>query len=115
MSQTIIKEKDDYFTVRLTGNYTGGRETDELRDILKDISQKEKNKVMIDLQEVEHIVSPILGIFLSANANFSQNNGKMVLLNPNTYLSDMFKITKLADVISIVYSIHDAKQELGIA
>lgn len=114
MAQTIIKEKENYFEIILTGSYTGGLETDELRDQLKKIATGEKNKVVINLLEVEFLASPTLGVFLSANANFQKSNGKMILLNPNTYLADMFKFTRLSDVVGVCYSIKEAKEEMGL-
>jgi anti-anti-sigma factor len=115
MAQTIIKEKDNYFEILLTGSYTGGLETDELRGLLKKIAAGDKNKVVINLLEVEFLASPALGVFLSANAHFQGNGGRMILLNPNTYLADMFKFTRLSDVVTVSYSIKDAKDELGLA
>ncbi len=114
MAQTIIKEKESYYEIILTGSYTGGPETEELRDQLKRIAASEKNKIVIDLLEVEFLASPALGVFLSANANFRKYDGKMALLNPNTYLADMFKFTRLSDVVSVCFSIKDAKAELGV-
>ena len=112
MSQIKLIEKDDHFVVRLTGNFTGGVESAELKQTLSDIAVNPKNKVYIDLQEVEYITSTIIGTFLSINSKFRETKGKMVFFSPNAYISELFDLTKLSEVIPTCYSLTDLEEIL---
>jgi anti-sigma B factor antagonist len=80
----------------LRGNYVGGDETDELRDIIKKVSESGNLKLVIDLGEVSYLNSSALGVLIAAHANYTKRGGKVMLCQLNKNLENLFVITKLS-------------------
>lgn len=78
------------------GNFVGGDETDELRETIKNYSELENKKLIIDLGDVLYLNSTALGVLISAHANYSKREGKIKLCQLNKNLENLFVITKLA-------------------
>ena len=78
------------------GNFVGGDETDELRDSIKKYSDIGNKKLIIDLGGVMYLNSTALGVLISAHANYTKREGKVVLCQLNKNLENLFVITKLA-------------------
>lgn len=78
------------------GNFVGGDETDELRDLIKKYSELTNKKLVIDLGDVLYLNSTALGVLISAHANYSKREGKIKLCQLNKNLENLFVITKLA-------------------
>lgn len=82
--------------LELKGNYVGGDETDELRDIIKKNSEAGNTKLIIDLGEVSYLNSSALGVLIAAHANYAKRGGKIKLCQLNKNLENLFVITKLS-------------------
>ncbi len=78
------------------GNFVGGDETDELRDIIKKYADEGNTKLVIDLGNVLYLNSTALGVLISAHSNYSKREGKIRLCQLNKNLENLFVITKLA-------------------
>ncbi|MBC8490912.1 STAS domain-containing protein [Bacteroidota bacterium] len=78
------------------GNFVGGEETDDLRDTIKNLSEGDNKKLVIDLSDVLYLNSTALGVLISAHANYTKREGKIKLSNLNKNLENLFVITKLA-------------------
>jgi len=89
------------------GNFVGGDETDELRDIVKQYSDKGNTKLVIDLGGVLYLNSTALGVLISAHANYAKRSGKIVLCQLNKNLENLFVITKL----SLIFDSYPNKEE----
>lgn len=114
MADIIEKRKEGFVLLHLDGDFTGGDETDELKSKLIELAQIKGNKLLVDLSGVSYLSTIALGAFLTANKRLNENNCKLVLCNPNTYLKDIFRTTKLSTVISIADSFNDGKDILGV-
>ena len=108
MSQIKIEEKSGYTLLSLKGQFIGGDETDKLRDALVEIAQQKKNKLVIDLAKATYLNSTALGVLISAHANFVKREGKIILSNVNKSIRNIFVITKLSLVFSIVETLDEA-------
>jgi anti-sigma B factor antagonist len=89
------------------GNFVGGDETDELRDTVKQYSDKGNTKLVIDLGGVLYLNSTALGVLISAHANYAKRSGKIVLCQLNKNLENLFVITKL----SLIFDSYPNKEE----
>jgi len=78
------------------GNYTGGDETDELRDKIKQLSEAGNLKLVIDLGEVSYLNSSALGVLIAAHANYAKRGGEIKLCQLNKNIENLFVITKLS-------------------
>ncbi|TAL69704.1 MAG: anti-sigma factor antagonist [Bacteroidetes bacterium] len=108
MSQIKIEEKTNGVVLSLKGQFIGGEETDKLRDALVGIAQQKKNKLVIDLAKATYLNSTALGVLISAHANFVKREGKIVLCNVNKSIQNIFVITKLSLVFTIVETLDEA-------
>ena len=89
------------------GNYVGGDETDELRDTIKNLSEKGNKNLVIDLGKVTYLNSTALGVLISAHANYSKREGRVKLCQLNKNLENLFVITKLA----LIFDSYSSQEE----
>ena len=108
MSQIKIEEQIGGVVLTLKGQFIGGDETDKLRETLKDISQKQMNNLIINLDKVTYLNSTALGVLISAHANFVKRNGRIILCCISKSLENIFVITKLTLVFTICDTFEDA-------
>lgn len=112
MSQIKIDEQIGGTVIHLKGQFVGGEETDELRDTLKSISDSQKNKLIIDLNDTTYLNSTALGVLISAHANFVKRDGKIILCNISKSIENIFVITKLTMVFTITETLEQAINKL---
>ena len=104
-----MEKKDGYSILSLEGDFVGGDEINELRDTLKDFAKiPPHNKLVVDLHLVSYLNSTALGVFLSANAVFEKNDGKLLLCASSSYLDNIFAITKLTLIFPLYKTVEDA-------
>lgn len=110
MSQIKIEEKSSGIILSLKGQFIGGDETDKLREALVGIAQQKKNNLVIDLAKTTYLNSTALGVLISAHANFVKREGKIILCNVNKSIQNIFVITKLSLVFTIVETLDEANK-----
>lgn len=108
MSQVKYEEQIGGTVLHLKGQFIGGDETDQLRNTLKEISEQNKNKLIIDLDKVTYLNSTALGVLIAAHANFAKREGKVVLCNVGKSIENLFVITKLTLVFPIAADLEEA-------
>jgi anti-sigma B factor antagonist len=108
MSQIKTEEIKDGVVLTLKGQFIGGEETDKLRDALVGIAQQKKNNLVIDLAKTTYLNSTALGVLISAHANFVKREGRIILCNINKSIQNIFVITKLSLVFTIVETLDEA-------
>jgi anti-sigma B factor antagonist len=108
MSQIKIEEQIGGTILSLKGQFTGGEETDQLKENLTNIAQQMKNKLIVDMEKVTYLNSTALGVLISAHANFVKRGGKIVLCNLGKSVENLFVITKLTLVFPICQTIQEA-------
>jgi len=113
MAQIKLTEQIGGGVLHLKGQFVGGEETDQLRDVLKEVSERSQNHLIIDLKDVTYLNSTALGVLISSHASFTKKNGKIILCNVSKSLENIFVITKLTLVFNITDSLEDAINELN--
>lgn len=68
------------------------------------------NKVILGLENVEHVDSSGVGWLLSNNRQFGQGGGKLVLHSLPPSVKNVFGMLKLGEVLSLANSEDDAKE-----
>ena len=91
-------------------NLIGGDETDELRQVIKELVEAGNRCLVVNFREVEFITSMGLGVFAEANATYRNRNGEVRLCQLGTRVNSIFVITKL-----IMLFDHHANEEEAIA
>lgn len=107
MSQVKLEEQIGGVILTLKGQFVGGDETDELRNTIKAVSEKESKHLIIDMDKVTYLNSTALGVLISAHAHYAKKSGKIVLCNVGKSIENLFVITKL----TLVFPIFDTKEE----
>ncbi|NLO19925.1 MAG: STAS domain-containing protein [Ignavibacteria bacterium] len=113
MSQVKLEEQIGGAIIHLKGQFVGGEETDTLRTTLAEVAQKNKNKLIINLEKTTYLNSTALGVLISAHANFAKRNGQVVLCNVSKSIENIFVITKLTLVFPIFGTLEEAVKSIS--
>jgi anti-anti-sigma factor len=104
------RQVGNIFIVTPKGYLTGGKETDELEQAIKQLSEADAKNLVINLAEAQHLNSTALGVLISAHSNFVRRGGQMKLCSVDKRIENIFVITKL----SLVFDVY-ANEGLAIA
>lgn len=80
-----------------------------LREELEKLLEKDKPKIIIDLEGVPGMDCTGLGVLVSLQVSVSQKEGRFVLLNPSKGMMNLFAITKLYELADIYESLEEAQ------
>ncbi len=72
-----------------------------LKERIKEIFEKEKNSVHLNLTEVEFINSSGLGALVSIMKEVRLRKGRLTLSNLANYVQEIFEITQLSQIFEI--------------
>ncbi len=108
MANITLEKQIGGWVVHLSGQFIGGKETDELRDKLKELATENAQAVIIDMQKVTYLNSTALGVLISAHASFTKKGIKTILANVAKSIENLFVITKLTLVFPIYESLEEA-------
>ena len=87
--------------VDLSGRITLGEGSVVLRDTIRDLVSKGKNKILLNLADVTYIDSSGIGELVSAFTTVRNQNGELKLLKLTKKVHDLLQITKLYTVFDI--------------
>lgn len=92
--------------LKLSGRIT----YDDIEEYKRDIKSKivESQGYVIDLSKVEQIDSTGLGLLVNVAKNFIYNKNKMVVLNSDDWINELFKISKLNTIFPVCTTMEDA-------
>ncbi len=114
MSKIKVEQQIGGYVVKLSGDFIGGDETDELRDTLKKLAESKKKVIILDLSKATYMNSTALGVLISAHATITKKGGKIVLCGLDKSLENLFVITKLTTVFPIYSSVSEAIENLEL-
>jgi anti-sigma B factor antagonist len=87
--------------VDLSGRITLGEGSVVLRDTVRDLVGKGKNKILLNLADVTYIDSSGIGELVSAFTTVRNQSGELKLLKLTKKVHDLLQITKLYTVFDI--------------
>lgn len=87
--------------VSLRGQFIGGKETDELRQLLTELIEAGHTMIILDMANVSYVNSTALGVLIAAHTKVAKQGGKIVLSGLSKSLENIFVITKLSMVFDI--------------
>ena len=94
--------------VDLSGRITLGEGSVVLRDTIRDLVSKGKNKILLNLADVTYIDSSGIGELVSAFTTVRNQSGELKLLKLTKKVHDLLQITKL-------YTVFDIKDDEAVA
>jgi anti-sigma B factor antagonist len=94
--------------VDLSGRITLGEGSVVLRDTIRDLVSKGKNKILLNLADVTYIDRSGIGELVSAFTTVRNQGGELKLLKLTKKVHDLLQITKL-------YTVFDIKDDEAVA
>jgi len=107
MNSQVI-ERDDVVVIALSGKIMGGPEAGEINELINNLIDNDKKKIIIDLENVGWMNSSGLGILIGAVTTLKNNNGKLIIVNVSDRIANLLKITKLSGVFDIEQDVDNA-------
>lgn len=104
------RQVGDIVVLAPKGYLTGGDETDELEQAIKQLGEAGNKSLVINLSETQHLNSTALGVLISAHASYTRRGGQMKLCAVDKRIENIFVITKL----SLVFDVY-ATEEQAVA
>lgn len=107
-----IEEKidGDIVILSLSGNMIDP-ETFAVAEKVKNFTLHDKHKVIIDLKNVKMMNSCYgLGVIMACWGSLSRVGGKLRIINPSPKISNLFKITRLNQILDIRESSLDPRE-----
>jgi anti-sigma B factor antagonist len=95
------RQVDAVTIVDLSGRITLGEGSVVLRDTIRDLVSKGRNKILLNLGNVTYIDSSGIGELVSAFTTVRNQGGELKLLNLTKKVHDLLQITKLYTVFDI--------------
>ncbi len=99
--------------ITLRGQFIGGKETDELRSVLTEVTQSGTSVIVLDMADVTYLNSTALGVLIAAHSSISKRGGKIVLCGLSKSLENIFVITKLSMIFEIYSDLQTALDSLS--
>ena len=86
----------------------GGTETSELEKTIGSLIQTDNRKLLVDLTQVDALTTRGLAVLVSTHVNYDKRGGQFVLCNPSKGVRNVFRITKIGEVLAIRETLDDA-------
>ena len=103
-----VTEKKGLVVLALSGKIMGGPEATEINDVINRLIDEKKNKIVIDLKNVEWMNSSGLGILIGAVTLLKNNQGGLRLIQVPDKIQALLKSTKLNTVFEISNTFEEA-------
>ncbi len=108
MALTInLQDKEGVTILVLSGKLICGEGCDTFSKQIEDLLQKNKNKIILNLEEVNFCDSSGLGYLIKDLNATREQGGDLKLLKPSQKVQDLLDLTKL----STVFDIHSTEDE----
>lgn len=102
------KELHGVTVIKMEGSMLGGPEASELNNALHKLIDAKKKKIVVDLSEVTLMNSSGLGMLIGGVTTMRNANGDLKIAGANEKVSQVFKITKVNNVIELHDSVKSA-------
>jgi anti-sigma B factor antagonist len=95
------RQVEDVAVIDVSGRITLGEETSALRKAVRDLIDKGKKKIVLNLAEVSYIDSSGVGELVSGYTAVRNAGGELKLLNLTKKVHDLLQVTKLYTIFDI--------------
>ncbi len=90
------------------GWLVGGRETEQLKEVVCGFLAEGNRRLVVDLSEVVMANSLAVGAFVGCWQQYRDRAGRVVLCGLNRRLGGIFRVTRLAQVFEVHETLADA-------
>jgi anti-sigma B factor antagonist len=99
--QTAIRQVGGVTVLDISGRITVGEGNVVLREIVRDLAEKGKKAIVLNLGEVQYIDSSGIGELVKAHTTIRTQGGQLKLTNLNKRVHDLLEMTRLSTVFDI--------------
>jgi anti-sigma B factor antagonist len=99
--QTATRPVGGVTIVDISGRITVGEGNIALREIVRDLAEKGKKAIVLNLGEVQYIDSSGIGELVKAHTTIRNQGGQLKLTNLNKRIQDLLEMTRLSAVFDI--------------
>lgn len=99
--KTSDREVNGVTILDLAGRIVLGDGSEALRTTLKELAIAGKKKVLLNLADVTYLDSSGLGALVSGYSTITGQQGQVKLVNLNTKVHDLLRVTKLLTVFEV--------------
>ena len=92
---------DNAVLVKISGKI-GTEESGILKKELSKIIDEKEENIILDVNKSEYICSMGLGVILNIYKSLSGKNKKLIIINTNPEIDEIFTTTKMTEILSIV-------------
>ena len=90
----------DVSVVKVRGRLVDGQPADSFREILTDLLDDDKAKIVLQVDELSWLDSTAIGILVSLHGEASRGGGKILLLGASERIRRLFDLTRLTPFFS---------------
>ncbi|MEW5798595.1 MAG: STAS domain-containing protein [Bacteroidota bacterium] len=109
----LTKELHGVMVIKMEGSMLGGPEASELNNALHKLIEGKKKKIVVDLSDVSLMNSSGLGMLIGGVTTMRNANGDLKLACANAKVMQVFKITKVGNVIELHDSVKSAVESFN--
>ena len=99
--QTATRQAGGVTVVDISGRITVGEGNIALREIVRDLAEKGKKAIVLNLGEVQYIDSSGIGELVKAHTTIRNQGGQLKLTNLSKRVHDLLEMTRLSAVFDI--------------
>jgi anti-sigma B factor antagonist len=103
--ETRTREVGEVVVIDVRGRITLGEGNVMLRDIVRELVEKQNKRIVLNLSEVNYIDSSGMGELVKTHTTIRNKGGELKLVNLNKRVRDLLQMTRL----SSVFDIHDSE------
>jgi anti-sigma B factor antagonist len=89
------EEQEDVVILRLGGKLMGGPDADAFQQTIRDLVERGRRNVLVDMGDVSWVNSTGLGILISGYTTLKNAGGVLKLVRVNKRIDQIFMVTKL--------------------
>jgi len=101
------RESQQVTIIEMSGKLMGGTDADVFRDLIHEIIEEGKRRVLVDLAGVKWVNSTGVGILITGYTTMRRNRGDMKLLNVSNKIQSILYVTKL----NLIFECFDNEDE----
>jgi anti-anti-sigma factor len=111
MKNIDVEVLDKYVIIHLSGQFTGGMETDELVTQFEKAASVLNPGLIVDFGNTTYLSSIVIGLLVKMHAKFSETDGKLIFCSLNPTLRNVLKMTKVDTILNITQTLEEAQDK----
>ena len=102
-----VREEGKVTVIDLSGKLMGGYDADVFRDLVHELIEKGRKKIVVNLASIKWINSTGVGILITGYTTLRKNKGDLKLLNVSKKIESVLYVTKL----NLIFECFDDENE----